>query len=541
MKASPQSLSSALDLPRAADRAGLLEDFAEAATPEALWEAIGLLHDRAFADSASPYLRVRALLQASYLCRYALPSKLPPGAGQVPYEVVELMRHTRFVDALTQVRKHCLDASLVPNDAQLSVMASAYWGHGFQVLALQVQTCVRMVDGNRWMFRMGSVRDYCVRLRPELLCVDPGTGLYPVLEESTPVRMDLSHSGWSDIFFLGMDYPEGARVLNISIDLGVHGRDSRPEPPIRSWFRVIPEPVIRLACLDLGAESVNTTIDDIFDFARDYTGLLKAALVASGLVPQGLEGTPGPLQDLLEPLVGPGRGIEVVSQVNDIPKGSRLAVSTNLLASLITLCMRATGQIDSLTGSLDQTEARIVVGRAVLGEWLGGSGGGWQDSGGIFPGIKEIRGEKAEPGDPEFGLSNGRLLPRHRILDDDEVPPSSRRALQDSLVLVHGGIAANVGPVLEMVTEKQLLGERRAWEARLELLESFDVLLAALKRGDMRSLGALTTGLFQGPLQSIIPWVSNLFTERLIAETRERFGADFWGFWMLGGMSGGGM
>jgi hypothetical protein len=32
-----------------------------------------------------------------------------------------------------------------------------------------------------------------------------------------------------------------------------------------------------------------------------------------------------------------------------------------------------------------------------------------------------------------------------------------------------------------------------------------------------------------------------LFTERLIAETRGRFGADFWGFWMLGGMSGGGM
>ena len=28
----------------------------------------------------------------------------------------------------------------------------------------------------------------------------------------TPVRMDLTHSGWSDIFFLGMDYPEGARV-----------------------------------------------------------------------------------------------------------------------------------------------------------------------------------------------------------------------------------------------------------------------------------------------------------------------------------------
>ncbi|MFZ4618771.1 MAG: UTP--glucose-1-phosphate uridylyltransferase, partial [Rectinemataceae bacterium] len=205
------------------------------------------------------------------------------------------------------------------------------------------------------------------------------------------------------------------------------------------------------------------------------------------------------------------------------------------------VCMRATGQVDSLTGGLDGTEARIVVGRAVLGEWLGGSGGGWQDSGGIFPGIKEIRGEVASPGDPEYGSSRGRLLPRHRILDEVEVPASSRQALQDSLVLVHGGMAANVGPILEMVTEKYLLGDRKAWKARQTLLGAFDPIVQALRCGDMKKLGALTTELFEGPLQAIIPWVSNLFTERLIFETRERYGAAFWGFWMLGGMSGGGM
>src|SRR5271154_6399212 len=48
-------------------------------------------------------------------------------------------------------------------------------------------------------------------------------GSYPILRERTPVRMDLTHSGWSDIFFLGMDYPEGARVINVSVDLGVLG------------------------------------------------------------------------------------------------------------------------------------------------------------------------------------------------------------------------------------------------------------------------------------------------------------------------------
>ena len=41
--------------------------------------------------------------------------------------------------------------------------------------------------------------------------------------------MDLTHSAWSDIFFLGMDYPEGARVLNVSIDLAVGIRKTEDE------------------------------------------------------------------------------------------------------------------------------------------------------------------------------------------------------------------------------------------------------------------------------------------------------------------------
>jgi len=74
--------------------------------------------------------------------------------------------------------------------------------------------------------------------------------------------------------------------------------------------------------------------------------------------------------------------------VNNIPKGSRLAVSTTLLAALVSVCMRATGQAASLTGQLQEHERRLVLARALLGEWLGGSGGGWQDSGGVWPGMK---------------------------------------------------------------------------------------------------------------------------------------------------------
>jgi len=39
-----------------------------------------------------------------------------------------------------------------------------------------------------------------------------------------------------------MDYPEAARVLNISVDLGLYGRDTTTHPPIESYVRVIPEP-----------------------------------------------------------------------------------------------------------------------------------------------------------------------------------------------------------------------------------------------------------------------------------------------------------
>jgi hypothetical protein len=231
----------------------------------------------------------------------------------------------------------------------------------------------------------------------------------------------------------------------------------------------------------------------------------------------------------------------LVSNVNNIPKGSRLAVSTNLLAALVSVAMRATGQAASLTGPLQEHERRLVLARALLGEWLGGSGGGWQDSGGVWPGMKLIEGVMATESDSEFGISRGRLMPRHRILGEQEVSPATRRKLQDSLVLVHGGMAQNVGPILEMVTEKYLLRSPSEWQARQSMLGILDEILSALHEGDVEKIGAATTRNFAQPIQTIIPWATNYFTETLIEKVRAEFGSEFWGFWMLGGMSGGGM
>jgi hypothetical protein len=491
-------------------------------------------------ESTNLYDRVRALFFLFAINRFHLPNRRElPAGGRIPFDGVERLLQRRFDEAVRVFRAQ--EAAHGPSDALCSTLAAAYQGLAFQTLADQVRASVRGVAGNRWMFRTGSATDHPLRIRPELLARPTPTAPFPVLRERTPVRMDLSHSCWSDIFFLGMDYPEGARVLNVSIDLGVHKRDERPRPPIEVYFRVIDEPVLRLVSVDLDAAADVRSLGEVFDFARDYLGLLKAAVIASGLIPPGLEGAREDLKQVLEVLVGPGLGIELVSAVNDIPKGSRLAVSTNLLAGLIAVCMRATGQAKSLTGGLSEPERRLVAARAILGEWLGGSGGGWQDSGGVWPGIKLIEGTFAREGEPEFGVSRGRLLPRHTVLGPERVSIAARQQLEDSLVLVHGGMAQNVGPVLEMVTEKYLLREEQEWLARQNALAIFNEIAGSLERGDIRALGAATTRNFAGPIQTIIPAATNAFTESLIAATRERFGSDFWGFWMLGGMSGGGM
>ena len=491
------------------------------------------------------YERVRALLFLHAIHRFHLPVRFASGgrsadgAGAIPFKGYTNLLDRRFEEAIDVFLKTQLQGGA--GDGISSALASAYQKLAFQTLADQVRRSVRGVSGNQWMFRMGHPADQPLRIRKELAHRDPATGLYPILRERTPVRMDLTHCGWSDIFFLGMDYPEGAKVLNISVDLAVHGRDKEPSPPVEACLRVIEQPVLRLTSVDLACTAEISSLNEVFDFAKDYLGLLKAAVIASGIVPPGIEGSGQCLATLLERVVGPGRGLELVSNVNNIPKGSRLAVSTNLLAALIGVCMRATGQARSLTGVLEENERRVVLARALLGEWLGGSGGGWQDSGGVWPGMKLICGAIAGEGDPEFGISRGRLLPTHQILDQTAVPAAARQLLQDSLVLVHGGMAQNVGPILEMVTEKYLLRSEPEWSARQQTHSVLNRILDALNRGDIRAIGEATTANFFGPIQTIIPWAGNLYTETLIDKTKAEFGAEFWGFWMLGGMAGGGM
>jgi hypothetical protein len=92
-----------------------------------------------------------------------------------------------------------------------------------------------------------------------------------------------------------------------------------------------------------------------------------------------------------------------------------------------------------------------------------------------------------------------------------------------------------------MVTEKYLLRSEAEWAGRRQAIRILDEVLDQLRRGDIRAIGASTQRNFDGPIQTIIPWAANLYTDLLIRNAREAMGPDYCGFWMLGGMSGGGM
>ena len=103
-------------------------------------------------------------------------------------------------------------------------------------------------------------------------------------------------------------------------------------------------------------------------------------------------------------------------------------------------------------------------------------------------------------------------------------------------------MAQNVGPILNMVTAKYLLrGRGRMGGAAREPARSST---RSSRRCSGRTSAASASGRrgnWDGPLKRIIPWVTNEFTETIIREARAVLGDDFWGFLMLGGMSGGGM
>ena len=97
-------------------------------------------------------------------------------------------------------------------------------------------------------------------------------------------------------------------------------------------------------------------------------------------------------------------------------------------------------------------------------------------------------------------------------------------------MLVHGGMAQDVGPILEMVTEKYLLRSEAEWGGRARgHRHPGRSAGAAARTAISAAIGACTERNFDGPIQTIIPWAGNLYTDTLIRRVRAEMGDGFLG------------
>ena len=94
-----------------------------------------------------------------------------------------------------------------------------------------------------------------------------------------------------------------------------------------------------------------------------------------------------------------------------------------------------------------------------------------------------------------------------------------------------------------MVTEKYLLRGAAEWQARQEALGDLRRdRRGVCRRGDVRGLGRGDDArTWTARSRRSSPGPATPSPRRSSPRTRATFGDDFWGFWMLGGMSGGGM
>jgi len=188
----------------------------------------------------------------------------------------------------------------------------------------------------------------------------------------TPARLDLG-GGWTDTPPYSLE--RGGCVVNAAVNLN-------GQPPVQAYLRVVDEPVIRLASIDLGVRIEITNFDELLNY-RVATGsfaLAEAALVLSGIAPT----SPG--ESLQARLREFGGGIELTT-LAAIPKGSGLGTSSIMGAVIVAAINRAMGR---------ELSRRELFHSVLRLEQALTTGGGWQDQiGGAVDGVKMIT---TEPG-----------------------------------------------------------------------------------------------------------------------------------------------
>jgi galactokinase/mevalonate kinase-like predicted kinase len=273
-----------------------------------------------------------------------------------------------------------------------------------------------------------------------------------------PARLDLG-GGWSDTPPYSLE--NGGCVVNAAIDLN-------GQPPIHCYGRVIPEPLIRIGSIDLGARIEITQLDALMDFrkAGSEYGLVKAALALSGFSPEaGHWPANVTLTKMLELF---GGGIELTT-LAAVPKGSGLGTSSIMGAAICSVIARMMGR------QLTQRELFYAVLRL---EQALTTGGGWQDQiGGVVDAVKVVT---TEPG----------LMPDARVhyVPSDVLDP---HANDGCTLLYYTGITRLAKNILQQVVGRYLDRDRQAM-ATLKQIHALPPLVAeAMSRKDLAAFGGL--------------------------------------------------
>jgi galactokinase/mevalonate kinase-like predicted kinase len=205
----------------------------------------------------------------------------------------------------------------------------------------------------------------------------------------SPVRLDLA-GGWSDT--PPYCFKAGGAVMNLAVNLN-------GQPPVQVYVRQTAERRIVLRSIDLGAQTVVESLDDLREYDRvgGEFSLAKAAVALAGFDPRfSAHAGARTLDEVLEAF---GGGIEI-SMLAATPKGSGLGTSSILGATLL-------GTLGESCGLA--WDSRELFQRTLALEQLLTTGGGWQDqAGGIFRGVKLVETGAGLAQEPRI-----RWLPSH--------------------------------------------------------------------------------------------------------------------------------
>ena len=262
-------------------------------------------------------------------------------------------------------------------------------------------------------------------------------------QASLPARVNFG-GGWTDTPPYCLEY--GGTVLNAAVLL-------EGERPVYACARRLDAPQIRIVSEDQGIARTYTRLEALAPGdPYDPHALGKAALWACGVVPEGAQ---GPVEPLCAQM---GGGVEIVTRVHGVPKGSGLGTSS-------ILCAAAARALSQLFGQ-DDGDSRVAE-LALCMEQAMRTGGGWQDqAGGLLPGMKLVSTHAGVP----------QALSWRRV----EIPQAAREELCARFALVYTGQRRMARNLLRSIMQKAIAHDPQTLDVlaqarRLAVLMAFEL------------------------------------------------------------------